>query len=59
MAQFVMAKLNGGPQVWINADQIRFVFSQDNGRTTLVHFDKDDSIAIEGPPAIVLSTTTK
>jgi hypothetical protein len=53
MAQFIMAKLHSGPQVWINVDQVRFVSSQDDHVTT-VHFDEEDSIAVEGPPAVVV-----
>jgi hypothetical protein len=53
MAQFIMAKLHSGPQVWINVDQVRFVSSQD-GHVTTVHFDEVDSIAVEGSPAVVV-----
>jgi hypothetical protein len=60
MAQFIMAKLHSGPQVWINVDQVRFVSSQDDhvssqdDHVTTVHFDEEDSIAVEGPPAVVV-----
>jgi len=53
MAQFITAKLHSGPQVWINVDQVRFVSSQD-GHVTTVHFDEVDSIAVEGPPEVVV-----
>ena len=53
MAQFIMAKLHCGPQVWINVDQVRFVSSED-GHVTTVHFDEEDSIAVEGTPAVVV-----
>jgi hypothetical protein len=48
-----MAKLHSGPQVWINVDQVRFVSSED-GHVTTVHFDEEDSIAVEGTPAVVV-----
>jgi len=53
MAQFITAKLQGGPQVWINVDQVRFVSSPD-GQTSTVHFDREDTIAVEGPPAVIV-----
>jgi len=52
MAQFITAKLQDGPQVWINVDQVRFVSSQD-GQTSTVHFDREH-IAVEGPPAVIV-----
>jgi hypothetical protein len=53
MAQFIMAKFHSGPQVWINVDQVRFVPSED-GHVTTVHFDEEDSIAVEGTPAVIV-----
>jgi hypothetical protein len=53
MAQFITAKLQDGPQVWINVDQVLFVSSQD-GQTSTVHFDREHTIAVEGPPAVIV-----
>jgi hypothetical protein len=58
MAEFAMAKIVGGAETWINLNQVRSAVSYD-GKTTTVTFEKEHSIIIEGPPAVIVSGHTK
>jgi hypothetical protein len=55
MPEFVMVKLTSGTQAWVNADLVRYVYTEDNGATSLVRFDDNHAVTIQGPPAIIVN----